>query len=254
MPTPFTHLAYAQRLLADDGLPEGVRHLLHSERPAFLLGSIAADAQTIYGLNREITHFYSYDQPLEIPPYQIMLAKHAELATAALPSQRAFVAGYVFHLSIDEIWSVQMIHPYFVTAQWGSKLDRFLGLQLLLITMDERDQISLSAETVQALAHSQPVEWLPFLDDAKLVAWRDLIARQLAPNGHIQTLDIVSERAPAALALTPEVLRKMLDSQAVMKRALWSHLPESALVEVEKQMYELSRQRLNDILAQSLLA
>ncbi len=248
MPTPFTHLAYAQRLLSDDGLTENVRHLLENEHPSFLLGSVAADAQTIHGLKRESTHFYSYDQPLETPPYQIMFEQHAELSVPHSPSQRAFVAGYVFHLSIDEIWSVQMIHPHFVEPEWGSKLDRFLALQLLLITMDERDQLSLLAETVQELAQAHPASWLPFLDDAKLLAWRDLIAGQLLPGGHVQTLDIVSERAPAALELTPEALRKMLDSPIMMEQSLWSHVPQVVLIDVEMEMYALSKKRLIETL------
>jgi hypothetical protein len=249
MPTPFTHLAYAQRLLADDGLPEYVRHLLQSERPAFLLGSIAADAQTIHGLKRETTHFYSYDQPLETPPYQIMLTQHSELSISESHSQRAFVAGYVFHLSIDEIWSVQMIHPYFVLPQWGNKLDRFLALQLMLITMDERDRAALSATTIHELAAANPTQWLPFLDDDALVAWRDLIARQLMQDGDVQTLNIISERAPASLALTPAALRDMLDSPEVMNRHLWSHVLQTTLAEIEADMYVRSRERLQNLVS-----
>ncbi|MBE2182848.1 MAG: zinc dependent phospholipase C family protein [Anaerolineae bacterium] len=244
MPTPFTHLAYAQRLLTDDELPENARQLLQSQRPAFLLGSIAADAQTVHQLNREITHFYNYDQPLEVPPYQIMLRQFPELALPVTLSQRAFIAGYVFHLSIDEIWSVEMIHPYFVMQEWGTKLERFLALQLLLITMDERDRESLLTVTIGELTEAQPSRWLPFIADDLLVKWRDLITLQLLPGGHSQTLEIVCERAPTTLQLTPGRLRDMLDSPVTMEQKLESHVPQSAVLSIETQMYQQSRERL----------
>ena len=45
MPTPFMHMALAERLIADPVLPAGLRDLLVSNWGAFLLGSIAPDAR-----------------------------------------------------------------------------------------------------------------------------------------------------------------------------------------------------------------
>ena len=63
MPTPFTHLEIAQRLLQDERIPMDIRGILTQEKPAFLLGSVAADGRVDLGSARQDTHFYRYDQP-----------------------------------------------------------------------------------------------------------------------------------------------------------------------------------------------
>ena len=58
MPTPFTHLLAAPALLDQVGLSSAVRSRLAAEWPAFLLGNIAPDVQTLSGQTREATHFF----------------------------------------------------------------------------------------------------------------------------------------------------------------------------------------------------
>src|SRR3990172_4091204 len=111
MPTPFTHLLTAQRLLTDPAVPEEQRALLNARRSAYLLGSVVADAQVLCGLKREETHFYSFEREMEDHPWRIMLARYPVLQSAHDPAWRAFLAGYVMHLSMDEIWSLEMTGP-----------------------------------------------------------------------------------------------------------------------------------------------
>ena len=47
MPTPFTHLRYAERALTDPALPDSARAALEAGLPEYLLGSVVADAQAV---------------------------------------------------------------------------------------------------------------------------------------------------------------------------------------------------------------
>jgi hypothetical protein len=132
MPTPFTHLEIAQRLLCDPHVPESTRALLDSERPAFLLGSVAADARDGAGATRESTHFYAYDRPIEERPWRVMMNSFPALARPHSRAQVAFRAGYVAHLSIDEEWGRKLVRPRFVKHEWGTPWEhRFLMLHII---------------------------------------------------------------------------------------------------------------------------
>lgn len=234
MPTPFSHLAVAQRLLNDPAVSDDHRALLNRQRPAFLLGSIAADARVEAGTPRSATHFYHYVQEMDdIPPWRVMMAAHPSLWTPFDDAHAAFIAGYVAHLAMDEIWSRRMVAPCFVGGEWGDKHLRFVMLHIILIVMDERDEKSLETWQSEALVQGVPHEWLPFLPDPNLKNWRDLIYQQIIPNGRSQTLEIFGGRA----GLTPAELRALLDSPELMHDSLWQYVPQAYLVEVEAAIY-----------------
>lgn len=240
MPTPFTHLACAQRLLDDGVLPEPQRALLAAELPAFVLGSIAADGHGGTGLRREDTHFYTYERPIKTAPAQVMLSRYPMLSAPATPGQRAFMAGYVGHLAVDEAWTEALMRPYFIDAEWGSSTERFLTLNLLLIGLDERDRATLIPTLGEALPAAEPQGWLPFLSDSALCTWRSIIARQLVPGAPSETLPIISVRTGR-----PEAeLRALVDSSAALNARLWAHVPPPALAETEAQMNAFARDQV----------
>jgi hypothetical protein len=47
----------------------------------------------------------------------------------------------------------------------------------------------------QLLRHATPNGWLPFVSDAHLAHWRDLVADQLTPGAEIRTVEIFANRA-----------------------------------------------------------
>lgn len=239
MPTPFTHLAVAQRLLVDGQLPEAVQRLIDAERPAFLLGNIAADARVSGNINREATHFYSYERPIDEHPWRVMLGKHPSLLTPHSAAQRAFLAGYVAHLSMDELWSIEMVRPHFFGAAWGDPKLRFLMLHIILIYMDERDYRLLADWQRGMLCQAKPSDWTPFMDDATLRDWRDFIGEQIAP-GMSETLNVFGGR----IRVSPEDLRAILDSPARMRGDLWTHVPQALLADVEAHMYRHARAQM----------
>jgi hypothetical protein len=240
MPTPFTHLETAQRLLVDEAVPPDLRAALEAERGAFLLGNIAADARTGGGLKREDTHFYQYDRPLTDHPWRVMLDQHPALRPPHSPAQRAFLAGYTAHLSIDEWWSLHMLGPHFALGEWGTRATRFFYLHILLIVMDERDLTRLESWQHPVLLTASPVDWTPFLSDAILSEWRDFIGEQIRPGGESQTLAVFGGR----INRSPAELRAILDSPATLEADLWPHITRSLLEEIEIGMYAHARAQM----------
>lgn len=244
MPTPFTHLHIAQRLLNDPQLPENVRTLLSVECSAFLLGSIAADARVSSGVQRANTHFYRYDEPMRDHPWRVMLAEYPALEQVENPAQRAFVAGYVAHLAVDELWTEEMLRAHFIAREWGADSRfRFFMLHILLIYMDERDYAALEPWQAEALAAAKPEGWLPFMDDGDLRAWRSFIAEQVA--GESQTLAVLGARVQRS----PEEFRAVLDSPERMQADLWAHVSRDVVAQVEARMYAFARAQMTAYLA-----
>lgn len=271
MPTPFTHLRIAQDLLDDEALNPRYRDFLHRQRPAFQLGSIAADARVASGDAREVTHFYAYNQPVVQRPWRAMLRRYPQLRQVRDEAQLAFLAGYVAHLAADEAWTLKMARPHFWAADWqgAHRQDKFFALHLILTVWDERDEIALAdwqAASLRRAAPQPPADkqsqasyerddnsnysWLPFMSDEVLRHWRDLVAAQLAPAGASLTLEIFGKR----LRMDPAQLRAALDDPSEMRRCLWRFVPQSLLEQVTRLCYAFARDQLAVYLTETLPA
>ncbi|MCA9892641.1 MAG: zinc dependent phospholipase C family protein [Anaerolineae bacterium] len=241
MPTPFMHLNIAYKLLNDHDLPADAHAVISADIPAYLLGSIVADARVYPGADRELTHFYRYDRPMPDHPWREMLRQNPSLAQPETIAERAFVAGYVAHLGADEYWSKHVLGPYFANGKWGNDIHwRFFVLHLLLITLDERDEACIPVEAANLLRQPTPHNWLPFMDDRIIEDWRDYLADQL--QGESETVDIFAQRVHRQ----PEELRQMVDNPQQMRDLFWQHISPALMAELERDMYAFSRQQLTD--------
>lgn len=216
-----------------------------AHRGAFLLGNVAADARVGAGVPREKTHFYSYEQGISESPWRLMLAQNPTLWGTISPAQQAFISGYVAHLAMDEVWSLQMVGPHFVRREWGSRGLRYLMLHIILIYMDERDLKRIEDWQAEQLAQATPEQWLPFIPDDDLRTWQHLIYDQIKPHGQSRTLEIFGER----ITKTPAELRAILESSDEMQTCLWDHVPLGVLADVESDMYAFARSSLSEYLS-----
>ena len=242
MPTPFTHLKIAQDLLADNLLLPLYRDLIRRQLPAFQLGSIVADARVASGDSREVTHFFSYGVPISERPWRQMLRVHPCLQASRDEAHLAFVAGYVAHLAADEAWALKMVRPRFWGREWPGvdRHQKFFALHLILTVMDERDEALLEDWQADSLCNCRPQDWLPFMSDAVLRQWRDLVAEQIGPGGNSLTLDIFGKR----LNMESAPIRAALDDPAAMNWHLWRYIPKALLADVERQCYVFTRDQL----------
>lgn len=233
MPTPFSHLWIAHRMLADSRLADV--SLLTQHLPDFLLGSVAADARPDTDSPREATHFYRYDRPINGHIWRTMFDNFPELHEPQSDAHRAFLAGYVGHLAVDEYWSLNMLKPHFAEADWGGSLkQRFTILHYLLIYMDERDEDRLPPDYPALLKQSEPDEWLPFLPDDTLRGWRDYIADQII--GDSETVEIFGGR----INIAPDDIRGTINDSDSMQAMLWDHIPLDLLHEIEGEMFRFA--------------
>ena len=201
------HLQVAERIRAHDHLNKHVAELLDATMPAFYLGSVAADFQTIADVPREATHFYSLPPARDTVAHERMLQLHPQLADAASlpPAQAVFISAYRAHLLLDQLWYWNVLIPYFAEAKnWhADHRQRFLVHNTLLTYLDKLAFDSLPSDAGRTLAAAQPHRWLPFAGDGDLIRWRDLLVDQLQPGAAVQTITIYAERMrikPAAFA------------------------------------------------------
>jgi len=237
MPTPFTHMEVAQRLLDDTTIPAEMRAFLHDQLPAYVLGSIAADARVGSGAKRHVTHFYDYTDPIPEPPWRVMVRANPHLMDPHDAAHRAFIAAYVAHLSVDEVWSLQMVRPHFAKREWANRQHRFFMLHIILTVMDERDRDRIMPWYADALCEATPHNWLDFITDEDLRKWQSIIFEQVKPGGKSQTLTIFSERT----AVAADRFRHILDSTETLQQQLWQHISPAYLTQIEAAYYEHAR-------------
>ncbi len=227
MPTPFTHLATADEMLARPGLPPAAQAALRAEWPAFLLGNIAPDVQTVSGQPREATHFFPVPLRGCPPAPERLFAVYPALARRAAlpPAQAAFVAGFLAHLVFDQLWVAQVFEPVFGEGQrWASFRERLYLHNVLRAHWDEQDLARLPPQAAGHLRAAAPAGWLPFVDDPHLHTWRDLVADQLGP-GAARTVEVFAARSRA----DPAEFAALLASPEELERRIFARLPRAAL-------------------------
>lgn len=239
------HMAVAHRLICDHEIPIPLRDFVQAAWGAFLCGTIAPDARVSSGIARVNTHFFEYEPVVDPPAIAAMFKIYPALRYSALMAQSdhtngvshaAFIAGYVTHLAMDELWSIELLFPYFF-AEWGTKQSRFLMLHMLLGYLDQRDRRTLPDSDYLALARATPHDWLPFIPDIDLSMWQDIIAKQLAPGAASQTLQILGQR----IAMSGEQMAAFINDPVRMNDELWQNVPPEAVAKVEEDMYRAAR-------------
>ena len=238
------HLALAEEILRDnapcanapcadapcaDALPSTIRRLLTQQRGPFLLGNTAPDVQTVSGQARDETHFYSIPRTTARPAYETLFATHPRLAHAELlaPAQAAFVAGYIAHLLLDELWLDDIFLRYFASAEqtWGTRCERHFLHNVLRTWMDARDQQRLNGNLVAALQGTKPQKWLPFVTDGHLQTWRDWLVEQLVPGHDVQTAEVFARR----MGVPVTEMEAVLKSPQQMEERVFCRIPRTAL-------------------------
>lgn len=222
MPTPIEHLIIADEILTSPAFT--LRTQLDGDdtlRGAFLFGHIAPDVRVISRQLRRATHFFRVPPTNHRPAHKRMLAAHPALAQpVTLPAaQAAFLAGYLAHLLLDELWIREIFLPIFGPDQtWGDQRERILLHNALRAWLDRRDWPRLPNDLGDLLRQVQPQGWLPFATDADLCRWRDLVADQFEPGATIRTVELFANRARIPDAeffalLEPDVMEERIFSR-----------------------------------------
>ena len=227
MPTPFMHLQIAEKIkssLPPSPSEADLQALLAAEWPAFYLGSVAPDYQTICNVPRAQTHFYDMPPEPDNMGYTRLLAQNPQLAHAiALPAATAvFLAGYMAHIYLDLVWLREILYPLFVKApDIGDRNQRHLLHLVVLTYLDGLAYQSLPESAGAILAAARPTYALNFAADVDLVKWRDFLVPQLAPGAALETIPIFAGR----LGFTPQEFAARLEDPAWMQSRVFDLIP-----------------------------
>jgi hypothetical protein len=221
-------------MLHKSDLSGTTRRLLARQRGPFVLGHTAPDVKTVSGQRREECHFYTVPRTSERPACDTLFDAYPSLAQAdGLPrAQAAFVAGYVSHLLVDEIWLDDVFEHYFL-QDWAPPRERLFLHNVLRTWMDSRDQGKLNGHIVQALREAEPDSWLPFVEDRHLRVWRDWLVEQLAPGRSMHTAEVFARRMGIQTGDVEAVAR----SPQQMEARVFRYFPRTALVSFRETAY-----------------
>lgn len=220
---------------------------LGAEWPAFYLGSVAPDINAISDIRRAETHFYDIPPRPENEAVPEMLAQYPLLAAVdRLPAAQAiFVAAYSAHLLLDLIWLREIVVPFFFQADHlGPPAQRRLTHFILLTYLDTISLEALPDTAVTTLAQASPNQWLPFVPDALLVQWRDMLVDQLHPEAPVRTVEIYAGR----LGMSAAEFGAALHDPAWMEEHVFSKLPVLEIQAIIQTAVPRSVQLITDYL------
>lgn len=223
MPSLGSHLAGA-RIVA-----ERLAHpSIEADRGAYYLGATAPDIRVLTKLDREHTHFFTLNQLEKQDCVSRMFEVNPHLRDVARldADTRAFMAGYLTHLLMDQRYIETIYRVFFgPTSEYGEDpmanvLDRVLQYEM---ERREREDIVAMTEIRTAIGECAAVADVPFIEAAALLQWRD-VAYDVASHPptwerferiasrHLQSAGLVTEEQMRAFYRDlPRALEQALD-------------------------------------------
>ena len=217
------HLQIAERILESARLEPQLRELVRGHLPAFYLGNVAPDYQTITDTPRENTHFYHLPPDPGDDACRTMFTRYPALvdASSLRPEHAIFVTAYCSHLLLDLLWYREILIPDFLgPGDWQDHRHRFIVHNTLLTYLDKKAFDVLPQDAASTLEAAVPDEWLPFASNGELSAWRDLLVSQLMPGATMHTVEIYAGR----LSMSPEEFSDNLDRQEWMEEHVFTRV------------------------------
>lgn len=150
-----------------------------------LLGSTAPDIRAMTKWDRERTHFAPLSVEEAGTGTRRMFELYPELADARKQSAqtRAFVLGYVSHLTADEAWITSMFHTNFSEANRiaETEVEANIWDRAIQLDMDRRvfTELDCLGNAVDILPESESGVAIEFLEQAVLQEWREWVTQFL---------------------------------------------------------------------------
>lgn len=161
------------------------------------------------------------------------------------PSRAAFIAGYLIHLQADWIWVLDIFQPVFGPHQtWGTFSKRLYLHNVLRAYLDEKVILALPLDVVVILRPTRPHQWLPFVEDAFLIKWRDYLCDQLQQGDRSETVEVFASRH----GINPAAFHSMINSEERMERDIFVHLTRQQLNDYRDRLVTQNIEFLQDYL------
>src|SRR5574341_30872 len=174
MPPLVLHTAIAKNVA--DSLRLG---FLDDERGSLYLGATAPDIRVVTRWERARTHFFDLNNFDEQDGVAAFFEAYPSLAGGCIePPTRAFVAGYLTHLVMDERWINSVYRPFFgERSPLGGDLRANIMDRALQFSMDcdRRQDSEFMAHVVDAVARCGLAADIGFIDAESLRQWQDVV-------------------------------------------------------------------------------
>jgi hypothetical protein len=180
MPLLYLHLSIAQEAA------ELMHHpVVDHNMGGYLVGTISPDAHHISGVSRSETHFFDLDKEEYESGTHRLFEAHPELdrGNSLDAETRSFIAGYLSHLIVDEVWIKDVYRPFFGNLSplgsdpMANALDRLL--QFELDRREREDKVKMAAIRAE-LCQWEPRVNIGFLITTTLRQWRDFACDAMA--------------------------------------------------------------------------
>jgi hypothetical protein len=222
------HLQFSETMRSralHERIPHGrLPEMFTTSWPAFYLGSVAPDYQTICGVPRQETHFYKMPPQSISQGWRNFLARNPGLypGKSQTSDQAAFIAAYMVHLYLDLSWHFNVVIPYFADTALVGDFNHAYLLHLTLLTYLDKLALNALPATARAdLAAAEYDHWLPFASNKEIDNWQQFLQEQLSAGGSVQTVKIFAGR----LRMTPDEFNAKIDDPDWMDRELFSRIP-----------------------------
>lgn len=151
----------------------------------YLVGTISPDVHHISGVSRSETHFFDLGKKECESGTRLLFEAHPDLARGSSldDATRSFIAGYLSHLIVDEVWIKDIYRPFFGNLSplgsdpMANALDRLL--QFELDRRDREDKAKMAAIRAE-LCQWEPRVNIDFLATTTLRQWRDFACAAMA--------------------------------------------------------------------------
>jgi hypothetical protein len=153
-------------------------HVLDDERGSLYMGATAPDIRVVTRWERQRTHFFDLNNFDEQDGVAAFFEAHPALAGRIEGPTRAFVAGYLTHLVMDERWISSVYRPYFgERSPLGGDLRANIMDRALQFSMDcdRRADPGFMAHVVDAVARCDLAFDIGFIDQETLAQWQRII-------------------------------------------------------------------------------
>ncbi|MDI6856726.1 MAG: zinc dependent phospholipase C family protein [Dehalococcoidia bacterium] len=179
MPHLVFHMSVARELADTLSHPT-----LDAYRGAYYMGSTGPDMHILDGRKRSLSHYFELDELHEQNSVATFFEAHPELRCPdeLRGGAPAFVAGYISHLVIDELWITEIYRPVFgPDSPLGGDARANIMDRVLQYDMDleRRRRAEITREIRAVLLGSDLDLDIAFVDSASLRRWRDVAVEML---------------------------------------------------------------------------
>lgn len=250
MPSLGSHLAMARLLAGRVARPE-----IDADRGSFYLGATAPDIRVLTRGDREHTHFFMLEELATQDSVARLFATHPHLRDAAAldTPTRAFMAGYLTHLLMDQLYIERIYREFFGDASMfggdprGNVLDRVLQYEL---DRRQREEADAMAEIREALANCSSAADVRFIEQETLARWREVaadIANQ--PPTWERFKRMASRHLHAAGLDTDEAIEAFYHGLPAVLQETLDHVTEARVEEFMTAAVDQATARLREYLA-----